>query len=78
MASVLLLGPARAIGGVGALTLSGGTVDAITSALIDRYGEPMAAVLAVSRIWVDGWPAEGSDPVGPEAEVSVLPPISGG
>lgn len=78
MATVLLLGPARVIGGVGAVTLPGGTVDAITSALVDRFGDPMAKLLAVSRIWVDGEPAAGSDAVGPEAEVSILPPISGG
>jgi molybdopterin converting factor small subunit len=35
-------------------------------------------VLARSRVWRNGDPADRADPVGPDDEVAVLPPVSGG
>jgi molybdopterin converting factor small subunit len=35
-------------------------------------------VLATSRVWVNGEPAERATPVGDGDEVAVLPPVSGG
>jgi len=52
--------------------------------LLDRatasYGPEFVAVLACSRVWVNGLePTGGRDtPVGPSDEVAVLPPVSGG
>jgi molybdopterin converting factor small subunit len=43
-----------------------------------RYGEGFAAVLDRSRVWRNGEPATGGEPVGPDDEVAVLPPVSGG
>ena len=43
-----------------------------------RYGEAFAAVLERSRVWRNGEPAAGGEPVGPDDEVAVLPPVSGG
>lgn len=43
-----------------------------------RYGDPFAAVLAGSRVWLNGEAAHDDDPVGAGDEVAVLPPVSGG
>ncbi len=43
-----------------------------------RYGDRFADVLAGSRVWLNGEPAEPSAPVGDRDEIAVLPPVSGG
>jgi molybdopterin synthase sulfur carrier subunit len=43
-----------------------------------RYGERFADVLAGSRVWLNGEPADPSTPVTDRDEVAVLPPVSGG
>jgi molybdopterin converting factor small subunit len=35
-------------------------------------------VLKVSKIWVNGEPSSREQAVGPQDEVAVLPPVSGG
>lgn len=57
-----------------------GTLGPLLDALVARCGPDLAAVLAVSRVWVNG-----QEPVrGPETEiregdeVAILPPVSGG
>lgn len=43
-----------------------------------RYGPGFAEVLANSRVWRNGEPTVDDDAVGPDDEVAVLPPVSGG
>lgn len=43
-----------------------------------RYGDRFEAVLAGSRVWLNGEPASDADAVGDADEVAVLPPVSGG
>ena len=43
-----------------------------------RYGDGFSALLPACRVWVNGEPAHGDDPVGEGDEVAVLPPVSGG
>ena len=43
-----------------------------------RYGPGFAEVLANSRVWCNGEPTVDDDAVGPDDEVAVLPPVSGG
>lgn len=43
-----------------------------------RYGEDFVAVRNASRIWLNGESTERGDAVGPQDEVAVLPPVSGG
>jgi molybdopterin converting factor small subunit len=78
MVRVLLLGPARQAAGEASCEVDPGTVGAICGVLEERYGAEFAAVLGAARLWVDGRPARASDDVPAGAELSVLPPVSGG
>ena len=73
-----LFAGAREAAGTGRDTLAGSTVDEVLAAARRRYGGPFAAVLATSRVWVNGQPADPDDPVDDADEVAVLPPVSGG
>ena len=75
---VRLFAAAREAAGTGKDELPGTTVGEVLDAARRRYGEEFAAVLATSRVWVNGSPADLADPVGPGDEVAVLPPVSGG
>ena len=56
------------------------TVGALLDAATSAYGPTFAAVLASSRVWVNGdEPADGRATVLADGdEVAVLPPVSGG
>ena len=69
---------AREAAGTGRAELPGATVGDVLAAARERYGEAFADVLATCRIWVNGDPAVETDLVGPDDEVAVLPPVSGG
>jgi molybdopterin converting factor small subunit len=43
-----------------------------------RYGARFSEVLAGSRVWLNGEPADPTAPVTERDEVAVLPPVSGG
>lgn len=58
-------------------SLSASTVGALKAALIDRYGDPMARVLASGSFLVDGVVSR-DDSRGLGARVDVLPPFAGG
>lgn len=78
MARVVLLGPARQLAGTGHVDVEGSTVAEVTDELVRRFGPPFAALLDVSRIWVDGEPADAARVVDEHSELSILPPVSGG
>lgn len=71
---------AREAAGTGTIELDAETVGEVLAAACARFGPDFAAVLAASRVWVDGdEPAAGdATPVTDGAEVAVLPPVSGG
>lgn len=58
--------------------MPGDTVAEVLAAACARYGERFEAVLAGSRVWLNGEPAADADPVAGADEVAVLPPVSGG
>ncbi len=73
-----LFAAAREAAGTGRDDVPGATVDEVLAAACARYGDRFAAVLADSRVWCNGEPVVGEDPVGATDEVAVLPPVSGG
>jgi MoaD family protein len=78
MATLRLFASVREAAGTGRDTIDGSTVGAVLDAAADRYGADFAALLATSKIWVNGEPADRDTPVEPTDEVAVLPPVSGG
>jgi molybdopterin converting factor small subunit len=78
VATLLLFAAAREAAGTGRDAVDGSTVADVLAEARRRYGEGFAAVLDRSRVWHNGEPATGEEPVGPDDEVAVLPPVSGG
>jgi molybdopterin synthase sulfur carrier subunit len=78
MVAVRFFAAAREAAGTGHDDLPGATVGEVLDEARRRYGPTFVAVLAASRVWVNGEPATDADPVAPGDEVAVLPPVSGG
>jgi molybdopterin converting factor small subunit len=51
-----------------------GVLDAASA----KYGDAFVDVLRSCRVWVNGDDADRATAVGPDDEVAVLPPVSGG
>jgi molybdopterin converting factor small subunit len=78
MATLRLFASAREAAGTERAVIDADTVGAVLDEARVRFGEGFTAVLARSRVWRNGDPADPTDPVGPDDEVAVLPPVSGG
>jgi sulfur-carrier protein len=78
--TLLLFAAAREAAGTNREVIDADTVGAVLEIARARYGDGFASVLAGSRVWLDGEePAAGdATPVTDDAEVAVLPPVSGG
>ena len=73
-----LFAAAREAAGTGRAELEGATVGDVLDAAAVQFGEGFAAVLARSRVWLNGDPTDRAAPVTERDEVAVLPPVSGG
>ena len=73
-----LFAQAREAAGASRDVVDGDTVDQVLAAAEARYGPVFAALLPSCKVWVNGEPAHGSDPVTDGDEVAILPPVSGG
>lgn len=78
MVVIRLFAAAREAAGTGSDRIEGATVGEVLEAAGVRYGPAFVAVLATSRVWLNGQPASPADPVSDDDEVAVLPPVSGG
>jgi len=78
VARLVLFGPAREAAGISADVFDGMSVDEVLREAVARYGSSFADVLSISQIWMNGEPSRGPVAVGPNDEIAVLPPISGG
>lgn len=78
MPTIRLFASAREAAGTARDELPGATVGDVLDAAVARWGDAFAAVLAESRVWVNGEPVQRASAVGERDEVAVLPPVSGG
>ncbi len=78
MPTVLLFAQAREAVGRSKVTSDCITVAGVIEELTETYGEAFSDVVATSRIWCNGEPVAPDAEVGPQDELAVLPPVSGG
>lgn len=78
MATLRLFAHVREAAGTGRDEVPGATVDQVLSAAVNRYGAAFGEQLQICRVWLNGEPVTGSEPVADGDEVAVLPPVSGG
>ncbi len=78
MAIMRLFASAREVAGRGRDEIPGATVAEVLATATERYGTGFAAVLDSCRVWVNGEAVPHDTQVGPDDEVAVLPPVSGG
>jgi molybdopterin synthase sulfur carrier subunit len=73
-----LFASAREAAGVDRVEVGEATVGEILNDARVRFGEHFAAVLASSRVWLNGDPTTDDAIARAADEVAVLPPVSGG
>jgi molybdopterin converting factor small subunit len=78
VARLRLFGPAREAAGRASQEIGGASVADVLAEAERRFGPGFSAVLAHSKIWVNGDEVDRASVVTDEDEVAVLPPVSGG
>ncbi len=78
MAVLRLFASAREAAGLTTAEIPGATAGEVLDEACRRFGDRFAAVLASSKVWVNGEPATPSTRVADADVVAVLPPVSGG
>jgi len=78
VAKVRLFASAREAAGTGTDVIDGATVGEVLVSAERRYGVHFADVLKTCKVWVNGDAVESDHQVGPDDELAVLPPVSGG
>jgi molybdopterin synthase sulfur carrier subunit len=73
-----LFAAARHEAGTGRASVRATTVGQVLEDASARYGPSWAQVAAISRVWVNGEPADAARVLLDGDEVAVLPPVSGG
>ena len=76
--TIRLFAGAREAAGVGSTQTEASSVAEALDWAKASFGEGFSAVLAASRIWLNGEPALGESPLDAGDEIAVLPPVSGG
>lgn len=78
MATVRFFAQAKDAAGCARSESSAATVGGVLEDMIGRFGDPLAAVIRTSAVWLNGEAASPDDAVSAHDEVAVLPPVSGG
>lgn len=73
-----LFAQAREAAGEKMAVFDGASVGEVLDRAVAQFGAEFGAVLAGSRVWLNGAPATRDDSVVEGDEVAVLPPVSGG
>ena len=60
------------------VTIEGVTVEEVLKSASTRFGDQFAAGLTTAKIWRNGEEVDARSPVGPDDEIALLPPVSGG
>lgn len=76
--TLLLFAAAREAAGCSRCQIEAVTVAELLDEARRRFGEGFGAVLDGSRVWLNGEPVTGPEPLHHGDEVAVLPPVSGG
>lgn len=78
--SLRLFAAAREAAGLSAIDVTAETIGDVLAWAREQFGAGFTAVLAGSRVWVDGEePVDGDATIVTDGcEVAVLPPVSGG
>ena len=78
MARLRLFANLRELAGASSVDVDGATVEDVLLAATDRFGSDFARAVQTAQVWVDGDRVGLDAPVGPGAEVALIPPVSGG
>ena len=78
VARVRLFASAREAAGTASDVIDGATVADVLKSAEVRYGDRFADVLTTCSVWVNGDDVEPDTSIGPDDELAVLPPVSGG
>ena len=76
--TIRLFAGAREAAGVGSTRLEASSVGAALETASEMFGAGFCAVLAASRVWLNGEPADAASELADGDEIAVLPPVSGG
>ncbi len=78
MATLRLFASIRVAAGTGRATIDGATVGEIIDRAVTHFGPEFGVLVPLCRVWVNGDTADRAVEVGPDDEVALLPPVSGG
>lgn len=78
MSTLRLFATIRVAAGTGKASIEGSTVAEVLANATNEYGDEFAKLIPSCRIWVNGQSADADTAVGPDDEVALLPPVSGG
>ena len=73
-----LFATVRVAAGTGKTPIEGDTVAQVLENATAEFGDDFAQLIPICRIWVNGTTADHTTSVGPDDEVALLPPVSGG
>jgi len=78
MARLRLFANLREIAGTARVDVPGATVAAVLDAAADKFGRDFGRAVESAQVWVDGERVPLDTAIGDDAEVAIIPPVSGG
>lgn len=78
MATLRLFAGLRDVAGSSRFDIDGATVGEVVDRAAEKFGPRFVEILQRSRIWLNGEQATRDDVVGPDDEIALIPPVSGG